>query len=434
VKIEHIHTSKLTAYANNSRTHSAEQVHQVAASIKEFGFTNPILIDDKNEIIAGHGRHLAAIELGIDQVPCIRLGHLTEAQKRAYVIADNKIAENSGWDEDKLALEFEALLDMDFNAALTGFSDDEVGKLLQFVPDTIGETDPDEVPEIQEAVVTQVGEVWCCGDHRVLCGDSTSAANLEKLMDGGTADMVFTDPPYLMNFVGSPPRETGAARPRNSKHEKIINDKMPKAEGDAFLKDVCAIVKQFCSGPWYICFYRLGIDRILQAINANGMKWRGMIVWKKNNINLSNSDYKSLYEPIITGYADDYDPIFYGWNLEHNWFGEKNERDVWEIELPSIWEIAKTKVNDLHPTMKPVDLVVRAIKNSSRRGRSVLDIFLGSGTTMIAAEICGRICYGTELDPRYVDVIVRRWQDFTGQQATLQGDGRTFSEVAEARC
>jgi DNA modification methylase len=246
--------------------------------------------------------------------------------------------------------------------------------------------------------------------------------------------MVFTDPPYLMNFVGSPPSETGAARPRNSKHEKIINDKMSKAEGDAFLEAVCGIVKQFCSGPWYICFYRLGIDRILQAINTAGMKWRGMIVWKKNNINLSNSDYKSLYEPIITGYADDYDPIFYGWNLEHNWFGEKNERDVWEIELPSIWEIAKTKVNALHPTMKPVDLVVRAIKNSSRRGQSVLDIFLGSGTTMIAAETCGRTCYGTELDPCYVDVIVRRWQEFTGQQATLQGDGRTFADVAASRC
>jgi len=163
------------------------------------------------------------------------------------------------------------------------------------------------------------------------------------------------------------------------------------------------------------------------------MQWRSMIVWKKNNINLSNSDYKSLYEPIITGYADDFDPIFYGWNLEHNWYGEKNERDVWEVELPSIWEIAKTKVNDLHPTMKPVDLVLRGIKNSTKRGQSVLDLFLGSGTTMIAAEKIGRICYGMELDPKYCDVIVKRWQDFTGKTATLENDGRTFAEVKASR-
>ena len=434
MKIEQIEVDDLTPYARNSRTHSAEQIDQVAASIKEFGFTNPILIDKDIGIIAGHGRVLAAKQLNMDHVPCIRLDHLTDAQKRAYIIADNKLALNSGWDEGMLAREFEDLLNQEFNTALLGFSEQEIGQVLQFIPDTLGETDQDDVPAVPDVAVTQMGEIWNCNNHRVMCGDSLSQKNLAALLRETMADMVFTDPPYLMNFTGSPPSKTGGKRPKNSNHKKIINDKMSKAAGDEFLQNICATIKQFCSGPWYICFYRLGIDRILDAINHNKMQWRSMIVWKKNNINLSNSDYKSLYEPIITGYAEDFDPIFYGWNLEHNWYGEKNERDVWEVQIPSIWDIAKTKVNDLHPTMKPVDLVLRAIKNSSKRGQSVLDLFLGSGTTMIAAEKIGRTCYGMELDPKYVDVIVNRWQDFTGQQATLEGDSRTFAEVKAARC
>ena len=433
MKIEQLKVTELTPYARNSRTHSVEQISQVAASIKEFGFTNPILIDKEGEIIAGHGRVMAAKQIGIDCVPCIRLDHLSDAQKRAYVIADNKLTENGGWDEAILAQEFEALLNQEFNAALLGFSEKEIGQLLQFIPDTIGETDQDDVPPLPIIAVTAPGEVWNCGSHRVMCGDSLSQNNLELLLGGGKADMVFTDPPYLMNFVGSPPSKTGGKRPKNAQHEKIINDKMSKSAGDEFLQNLCGTIKQFCTGPWYICFYRLGIDRILNAINHNKMQWRSMIVWKKNNINLSNSDYKSLYEPIITGYADDFEPIFYGWNLEHNWYGEKNERDVWEVELPSIWEIAKTKVNDLHPTMKPVDLVIRGIKNSTKRGQSVLDLFLGSGTTMIAAEKIGRTCYGMELDPKYCDVIVNRWQDFTGSDATMENDGRTFAEVKASR-
>lgn len=433
MKIEQIKVDDLTPYARNSRTHSVEQVAQVAASIQEFGFTNPVLIDGEGGIIAGHGRVLAAKQLGLDLVPCIRLDHLTDAQKRAYIIADNRLAENSGWDSEMLAAEFEDLLNQEFNAVLTGFSDVEVGKILQFVPDVVGETDQDDIPDVPKKATTRIGDIWNCGRHRVMCGDSLSHENLNLLLGGGKADMVFTDPPYLMNFTGSPPSKTGGKRPKNSQHNKIINDKMSRAAGDKFLQNVCLATREFCSGPWYICFYRLGIDRILEAINHHKMQWRGMIVWKKNNINLSNSDYKSIYEPIITGYADDFDPIFYGWNLEHNWYGEKNERDVWEIQLPSIWDIAKTKVNDLHPTMKPVDLVVRAIKNSSKRGQSVLDLFLGSGTTMIAAERIGRNSYGMELDPKYCDVIVDRWQNFTGQVATLEGDGRTFAELKEFR-
>lgn len=435
MQIEQIPINELTPYTRNSRTHSAAQVDQIAASITEFGFCNPVLIDAQGEIIAGHGRVMAAKQLNIEQIPCIRLGHLTDAQKRAYVIADNKIAENSTWDNETLAHEFQQLLNQEFEIALTGFSDVEVGELLQIIPDTLGETDPDEVPEAPEEgeVVTTLGDIWCCDGHRIMCGDSLSHDNLDLLLGGGKADMCFTDPPYLMNFVGSPPSKTGGKRPKNSQHKKIENDNLSREEGDTFLRNICLAVREFCTGPWYICFYRLGIDRILSAINIQGLRWRSMIVWKKNNINLSNSDYKSLYEPIITGYADDFDPIFYGWNLEHNWFGKKNERDVWEIELPSIWEISRTKVNDLHPTMKPVDLVVRAIKNSSRRGQSVIDLFLGSGTTLIAAEKTGRKCYGLELDPRYCDVIITRWQNYTGKSATLESTGKTFDQISKAR-
>lgn len=227
--------------------------------------------------------------------------------------------------------------------------------------------------------------------------------------------MVFTDPPYLMAFEGSV--HDDGSKSQNSKYGSIQNDKMTRREGAQFLESICRAIKKNCSGAYYVCFYRLGIDWLLEAMNRTALKWRAQIIWKKNNFNLSNSDYKSIYEPIIMGWADDYRPIFYGWNLGHEWYGRKNERDVWEIELPSIWEIPKTKKNDLHPTMKPVELVERAILNSSRPGGSVLDMFSGSGTTLIAAERRGRSCFAMELDPQYCDVTVNRWEEFTGEKA-----------------
>jgi DNA modification methylase len=421
MQIEQWPIEKLTHYASNPRNND-HAVEQMAAAINEFGFRVPVVARSDGSVIDGHLRLKAAMHLGLAQVPVVNADDLTEAQVKAFRISVNRMAELAGWDSELLKLELIDLQELDFNLELTGLDADTIGTLLHSVdPDQIGLTDPDEVPDPPVEPIVKKGELWRLGRHLLYCGDSTKVEDVEALLGNSKADMVFTDPPYLMNFRGNVGE--GGRKAHNTKHGPIHNDKMSPAEGAAFLRDICKIVKIYCNGPWYICFYRLGIDWILSAINDTGLKWRSMIVWKKNQFNLSNSDYKSLYEPIITGFADDFEPIFYGWNLEHGWYGQKNERDVWEIELPSIWEIARTRVNDLHPTMKPVELVERAISNSSRPGHTVLDLFVGSGTTFIAAERTGRSCYGMELDPKYCDVIITRWQNFTGQQAERLGVG-----------
>lgn len=428
--IEQTAIDALIPYARNSRTHSEAQVAQIAASIREFGFTNPVLVDGDGGIIAGHGRVLAARKLGLETVPTIRIDYMTEAQKRAYIIADNKLALNAGWDEELLALELGELADMGFDLGLTGFSEGELAGLRIGPADEVeGLTDEDEVPEPLPNPVSVAGDVWQLGPHRVMCGDSLSASDLDRLMQGKLADMVWTDPPYLMDFTGA---IDGQGNTR-SKHRAIANDKLCKAEGEKFLRDFTAQLRAWCQGAWYITFYRLGIDRMFDALKANGLKWRNLIIWKKNHLNLSNSDYKSIYEPMIVGWADDYQPIFYGWNMEHPWYGTKGETDVWEVSLPSVWEIDRTKKNDLHPTMKPVELITRSIQNSTKAGEVVLDFFGGSGSTLIAATKTGRVARLIELDPIYVDVIVRRWQDFTGQQATLEATGQTFEELEGER-
>ncbi len=428
--IEMARVDVLIPYARNSRTHSEAQVAQIAASIREFGFTNPVLVDGEDGIIAGHGRVLAARKLGLEEVPTIRIDYMTEAQKRAYIIADNKLALNAGWDEELLALELGELRDMGFDLGLVGFSDDELAGLRIGLADEVeGLTDEDEVPEPPAMPVTERGEIWLLGPHRVMCGDSLSSHDLDRLMQGALADMVWTDPPYLMDFTGA---IDGQGNTR-SKHRAIANDKLGKSEGEKFLRDFTAQLRAWCQGAWYITFYRLGIDWMFDALKANGLKYRNLIIWKKNQLNLSNSDYKSIYEPMIVGWADDYRPIFYGWNMEHPWYGTKGETDVWEVSLPSVWEIDRTKKNDLHPTMKPVELIIRSIQNSTKTGDVVLDFFGGSGSTLIAATKTGRDARLIELDPIYVDVIVRRWQDFTGQDATLESTGQTFAELQAMR-
>ena len=413
--VENLAIDSLIPYAKNSRTHSSEQIAQVADSIKSFGWTNPVLIDEAGGIIAGHGRVMAAKTLDIGVIPCIRLSHLTEAQKRAYVIADNKLALNAGWNEDLLAEELMALRDDGFDLGLTGFSDKELEKMLG-VEEPVMLTEPDEVPPVPEKPKSVRGDVWILGGHRVMCGSSTEFADLDILMQSKKADMVFTDPPYLMNFTGA---IDGQGNTR-SKHDAIANDNLSKSEGEKFLREVSASIRMYCNGAWYVCFYRLGIDWMMNALTDAGLKWRNLIIWKKNQLNLSNSDYKSIYEPIIYGWASDYEPMLYGWNLVHEFQGSKGEIDVMDIVVPSVWEIARTKNNDLHPTMKPVALVANAIEHGSGPEGSVLDLFLGSGTTLIAAEQLGRSCYGMELSPAYCDVIVRRWENLTGEKAVLE--------------
>lgn len=408
-ELELLETSILIPYARNSRTHSDAQVQQIASSIKEFGFTNPILIDETNGIIAGHGRLLAAQLLKIKLVPCIRLGYLTDAQKRAYVIADNKLALNAGWDDELLSLELKDLQLNNFDLSLTGFNDEELAKLL--VEAVEGQTDPDDVPEIQKTAITVLGDIWTLGRHRLMCGDSTSIDSVSNLMPE-TANMIFTDPPYLMDFSGG--IHADGTKSFNAKHGVIKNDKMSLEDGDNFLDAINSIILIKVDGAFYITFYRLGIDRYYSSMNRTGLKCRSLVIWDKGNHTLSNSDYMSMYEP-----------MFYGWVNNHKFYGGKNGMDIWKIK--------RTSKNELHPTMKPVELVEKAINDGSQINGIVLDLFGGSGTTMIASERLNRISRLMELDPKYCDVIIRRWQDFTGRKAVHLESGKTFEEMSDER-
>ena len=395
--VEVIGIEKLIPYVKNSRTHSDEQVAQIAASIKEFGFNNPVLIGSDDVIIAGHGRVMAARKLGMLEVPCIRLGHLTETQRKAYIIADNRLALNAGWDEELLTIELNDLLADNFALDILGFDADELKNLLDPVTPTEGLTDEDEVPDVPEEPKTKPGDIYKLGRHRLMCGDSTSIDAVEKLMPE-VANMIFTDPPYLMDFTGG--IHADGSKSFNAKHGGIKNDKMSEKEGDDFLDAINSVIKIKVDGAFYITFYRLGIGKYYSSFDRTGLKCRSLIIWDKGNHTLSNSDYMSMYEP-----------MFYGWVNNHKFYGGKNGMDIWRIK--------RTAKNDLHPTMKPVELVEKAILDGSQVNGIVLDLFGGSGTTMIAAEKTGRCARLMELDPKYCDVIVKRWEDFTGQKAEL---------------
>lgn len=405
VQVELVKVKDVLPYAMNSRVHSDEQVNQIASSIQEWGFTVPILIDEKNTILAGHGRIMAAGKLSLDEVPAMKATNWTEAQKKAYVIADNKLAMNSTWDEEMLKLEFEGLQELDFNIDLIGFSADELSDLL-IEDEKEGLTEDDAVPEIPETPVTVEGDVWILGKHRLMCGDSTSIDSVDKLMPE-TANMIFTDPPYLMDFTGG--IHADGSKSFNAKHGAIKNDKMSKADGDDFLDSINTIIKAKVDGAFYITFYRLGIAQYYSSFDRVGLQCRSLVIWDKGNHTLSNSDYMSMYEP-----------MFYGWVNNHKFYGGKNGMDIWRIK--------RTSKNDLHPTMKPVELVEKAIDDGSQVNGIVLDLFGGSGSTMIASEKKNRICRMMELDPKYCDVIVKRWQDFTGEKAILESTGEEYND------
>ena len=398
-------TTKLIPYARNSRTHSDEQVAQICASIKEFGWTNPILIDEDDGIIAGHGRLLAAQRLSEKQVPTIRLEGLTEAQKKAYVIADNKLALNAGWNEEMLAIEMEDLNNMDFDLSLLGFSDDEINNII-YQEDQEGLVDDDEVPEVEENPISQKGNVWLLGEHKVISGSSIEAADVQKLMQTDKVDMMFTDPPYNVDYGGS----------KNPKYiqRSIKNDKMPEEHFKEFLYNFIEVSKNHtkAGAPYYIAYGERNALQFLSSFKKAGLAHSCNIIWKKQTLVLGRSDYHYIHEP-----------IFYGWidGQTHIYYGDRKQTSVWEVDRP-------TK-SELHPTMKPVELVLKAIHNSSKAGDIVYDPFGGSGSTLIAAEKSGRAARIVELDNKYVDVIVKRWQQYTGKQAILDGDGRTFEEI-----
>ena len=402
-KIEQWPTSKLLPYARTARTHSEEQVAQIAASIAEFGFTNPILAGSDGIIVAGHGRLAAAQKLGMETVPVVVLDHLTPTQRRALIIADNRIAENAGWDDAMLRIELQSLQDDGFNLDITGFDADALAAIMAGEETTVdGNTDEDAVPEVPVTPISRPGDIWVLGEHRLLCGDSTVAESYDRLMQGEPADMVFTDPPYNVDYANSAKdKMRGTDRP-------ILNDNL----GDGFYDFLLAALTpmlQHCAGATYIAMSSSELDTLQQAFRAAGGKWSTFIIWAKHTFTLGRADYQRQYEPILYGWPE---------GAQRHWCGDRDQGDVWNIKKP--------QKNDLHPTMKPVELVERAIRNSSRPGNMVLDPFGGSGTTLIAAEKSGRIARLIELDPKYVDVIVRRWEDFTGKQATREADGASI--------
>jgi DNA modification methylase len=408
--IERVNIAALTAFSGNPRTHSDTQIDQIAASIREFGWTNPILVDAKGTIIAGHGRLAAASRLGLAEVPVIRLGHLSDAQRKALVIADNQLALNAGWDEVALSNLVRELDAEKFELDLLGFDSADLDRYLTGLDgDAAAEAEEAELPEVPVVPTSRPGDLWILGNHRLLCGDATAVTDVERLMDGQLADMAALDPPYNVDYANAAKNKT------ISKDRRILND----ALGDGFypfLYDTCVNLLMVTKGACYVCMSSSEIHTLQKAFTDAGGKWSTFIIWAKNTFTLGRADYQRQYEPIL-----------YGWKqgTDHFWCGARDQGDVWFVDKP--------RVNDLHPTMKPVELIERAIRNSSKSRDIVLDLFGGSGTTLIAAERTGRSARLLELDPKYVDVIVERWQNLTGGVAVLEGEDRTYDDLRVAR-
>jgi DNA modification methylase len=404
--IERWPTEKLVPYARNARTHSEEQVAQIAASIVEFGFTNPILAGSDGVIVAGHGRLAAAQKLGLDTVPVVVLDHLTPTQRRALIIADNRIAENAGWDDAMLRIELQSLQEDGFNLDITGFDADALAEIMAGEETTVdGNTDEDAIPELSETAISRPGDVWILGNHRLVCGDATQASSYEQLLAGQRVQMIWSDLPYNVNYANS------AKDKLRGKHRPILNDNLGEGFYD-FVFDALSLMLPHCDGAVYIAMSSSELDTLQAAFRAAGGKWSTFIIWAKHTFTLGRADYQRQYEPILYGWPE---------GSSRHWCGDRDQGDVWNIKKPAR--------NDLHPTMKPVELMERSIRNSSRPGEVVLDCFGGSGSTLIAAEKAGRRCFMMELDPKYCDVIVRRWQEFSGGKAISEYSQRVFDEV-----
>jgi DNA modification methylase len=382
----------LIPYAKNARVHDETQIAQIAGSIKEFGFNNPVLIDKDNGIIAGHGRVMAARKLGLTEVPTILLDHLNETQRKAYILADNRIAINSTWDNEMLSLELMDIKD-DVSLAMLGFNVDELDALLNPTELTEGLTDEDAVPDVPNEPTTKLGDIYQLGNHRLMCGDSTSINAVEKLMDGQLADQLVTDPPYNIAYEGG-----------SKKREQIKNDEMADEEFRQFLKDVYiaadAVMK--AGAVFYIWHADTEGYNFRGAARDMGWRVRQTLIWNKDNSAFGRSDYHWKHEPCL-----------YGWKegSAHLWATDRKQTTVISCKRPS--------KSDLHPTMKPVELMEYQILNNTKGSDIVLDLFGGSGSTMIAAEKIGRHSRLMELDPKYCDVIIKRWEDFTGKKAVL---------------
>ncbi len=405
-QIEHLPIDALVPYARNSRTHSPEQVAQIAASIREFGFTNPVLIDAAGGLIAGHGRVMGARQVGLATVPAIRLGHLTDAQKRAYVIADNKLALNAGWDDAMLALEIQDLKWIGYDLDLLGFNTDEIDQLLaqaDAMPE--GETDADAVPEVNAEAVTKPGDVWLLGKHRIMCGDSTDAGGVALLMNGEKAILMQTDPPYGIAYV-----KNAKTKGQSTAHTDIENDDLDGEKLQTFLEETIRAalphLRDDCA--YYLWHPMLTQGTFFAAAAAADILIHRQIIWQKPSLVFGRGDYHWQHEL-----------CFYGWRRGNRppFYGPRNQT--------TLWAVGRETSKD-HPTAKPVDLWRPPIENHTKAGGLIYEPFSGSGSQIIAAEQTGRRCYAMELLPQYVDVAVRRWQQFTGKTATHAETGEPF--------
>lgn len=392
----------LIPYARNARTHSEAQVAQIAASIREFGWTNPILTDGDNGIIAGHGRLMAARKLGMGQVPVIELAGLSEAQKRAYILADNRLALSAGWDEELLAPELGDLEALGFDVALTGFGEDEVLALTS--RGTPGLTDPDDVPEPPRVATSRAGDVWLLGRHRLVCGDATNPADVERALAGVKPHLCVSDPPYGVNYDPAWRERFGAS---DMARGKVTNDNR------ADWREAWAL---FPGDVAYIWHGALHAGTVAESLQASGFEIRSQIIWDKTRLVISRGDYHWQHEPAWYAVRK---------GRKGHWAGDRRQTTVWSIP--------HRRSETGHGTQKPVECMKRPIENNSSPGQAVYEPFCGSGTTIIAAEMTGRACHAVELDPAYVDVAVERWQTFTGEAATLGGENQTFAAVRQVR-
>lgn len=394
-----ISIDKLIPYARNSRTHSPEQINKLRSSLREFGFVNPVIVDRELNIIAGHGRVIAAREENIKEVPCVFADHLTEAQKRAYIIADNRMAMDAGWDEEMLRVEIEALQADAFDIALTGFDEKELSKLFDDGNET-HEDDFDVDEELKKPCISKTGDVWTLGRHRLVVGDSTKPETYEVLMEGRKANLVITDPPYNVNYEGTA--------------GKIQNDNLAIDAFFDFLFDAFSNIEKVMADDASIYVFHADTEGLnfRKAFDAAGFYLSGCCIWKKPSLVLGRSPYQWIHEPCL-----------FGWKKKgkHQWYSDRRQTTVWEFD--------KTRKNTDHPTMKPIPLLAYPITNSSMSNTIVLDAFGGSGSTLIACEQTDRICYTIELDEKYADVIVKRYieQAGTSENVSVLRDGQTYS-------
>ena len=407
---EHIETwplARLRPYAKNAKTHGAEQVAKIAASMAEFGWTVPVLVDGAGEVVAGHGRILAAEQLGLTKVPVIVLDHLSESQRRAYRIADNKLTELGGWDSTLLGEELRDLMGESFDLSLTGFDDGEVARLLAGLDRTEAQGDENAIPEPPAVPVSRRGDLWRLGSHRLLCGDATVAADVARLLDGVVPLLMVTDPPYGVSY--DPAWRNAAGASTTMRTGKVMNDDR------ADWREAWAL---FPGDVAYVWHGALHATTVAESLEVAGFGIRSQIIWAKDRLVLSRGDYHWQHEPCWYAVRK---------TAQGHWAGDRKQTTLWPIANRD--QDAET----VHGTQKPVECLRRPILNNASPGQAVYDPFLGSGTTIIAAETTARVAYGIELDPAYVDVAVARWQAFTGRVAVRDGDGVTFAEAQAQR-